>query len=183
MLRTLAVSEYFCLFFIEEHNHQPRGPKIILLLHAQRPRFILLWTPNPQLTRSTVILRPRLTSLSPSLLSSQISCKMNISTVLLVLALYLRVSAFVPAVKKLRATNLNYNIVMPPQDDETENEESFFARKKKEKAEEESLFRERCEGEGLNLSEIDRVETVDMYNNPMGSLIPGVHLTSMCGDD
>jgi len=58
----------------------------------------------------------------------------------------LRVSAFVPAVKKARSTNLNYNIVIPPQDDETENEESFFARKKKEKAEEESLFRERCEG-------------------------------------
>ena len=107
---------------------------------------------------------------------------MNLSTILLTLALYLRVSAFVPAVKKARVTNLNYNIVAPPEDD-TENEESFFARKKKEKAAEESLFRERCEEEGLNLSEIDRVETVDMYNNPMGSLIPGVHLTSMCEDD
>lgn len=122
-------------------------------------------------------------ALAPLLTDQLSNSKMNISTILLVLALYLRVSAFVPAVKKARATHLNYNIVMPPQDDETENEESFFARKKKEKAEEESLFRERCEGEGLNLSEIDRVETVDMYNNPMGSLIPGVHLTSMCGDD
>ena len=157
-----------------------------MLLHPQRPRFILLWTPNPQLNSFYSDIAPSLDfafALAPLLTDQLSNSKMNISTILLVLALYLRVSAFVPAVKKARATHLNYNIVMPPQDDETENEESFFARKKKEKAEEESLFRERCEGEGLNLSEIDRVETVDMYNNPMGSLIPGVHLTSMCGDD
>ena len=54
---------------------------------------------------------------------------------------------------------------------------------REEKRAEEAAFRERAAAEGINLTEIDRVETVDMYNNPMGSLIPGVHLTSMCEDD
>ena len=107
---------------------------------------------------------------------------MNLSTILLFLALYLRVSAFSPSLKKTRTTHLNYNIVMPPEDD-TENEESVFERKRKEKADEDAHFRERCDAEGINLSEIDRAVTPDMHNNPMGSLIPGVHLTALCGDD
>ena len=107
---------------------------------------------------------------------------MKLTTILLSLALYLRVSGFAPTLKKTRATNLSYNIVMPPEDD-TENEESVFERKRKEKADEDAHFRERCDAEGINLSEIDRAVTPDMHNNPMGSLMPGVHLTALCGDD
>ena len=47
---------------------------------------------------------------------------MKLTTILLSLALYLRVSGFAPTLKKTRATHLSYNIVMPPEDD-TENEE------------------------------------------------------------
>ena len=107
---------------------------------------------------------------------------MKLTTILLSLALYLRVSGFAPTLKKTRATNLSYNIVMPPEDD-TENEESVFERKRKEKADEDAHFRERCDAEGIALSEIDRAVTPHMHNNPMGSLMPGVHLTALCGDD
>jgi len=54
---------------------------------------------------------------------------------------------------------------------------------KEEKRAEEAAFREKAAAEGINLSEIDTQVTVDMHNNPMGSIMPGVHLTAMCGDD
>jgi len=54
---------------------------------------------------------------------------------------------------------------------------------REEKRAEEAAFREKAAAEGINLSEIDTQVTVDMHNNPMGSIMPGVHLTAMCGDD
>lgn len=82
-------------------------------------------------------------------------------------------------------TALRYTVVgPPPDDDDTEAEESFFDRKRREKAEEEAHLREKYEESGLNLSEIDKMETPDMYANPTGGdLIPGVHLSALMEDD
>mmetsp|Transcript_37312 Transcript_37312/g.75984 ORF Transcript_37312/g.75984 Transcript_37312/m.75984 type:complete len:157 (-) Transcript_37312:231-701(-) len=82
-------------------------------------------------------------------------------------------------------TALGYTVVGPPPDeDDPEAEESFFARKRREKAEEEANLREKYVESGLNLSEIDMMETPDMYDNPTGGgIIPGVHLSALMEDD
>lgn len=78
----------------------------------------------------------------------------------------------------------------PPTDDNCEIdgsdcEESVFARKRREKADARAATVERYQSQGMNLREIDLMESVDQYQNAMvgGSLIPGVHLTALMEDD
>ena len=63
-------------------------------------------------------------------------------------------------------------------------EESIFDRKKREKKEEQDSLREKFAENGLDLSEIDRAETVDQYQNMAGGgIIPGVQLSALMEDD
>lgn len=104
------------------------------------------------------------------------------------------VSAFSPAVPinsspKASQTHLKYTVVGPPPDEDcdidgSDCEESIFDRKRREKAEAETAIREKYVEGGLDLNEIDMMETPDMYSNPTGGgLIPGVHLSALMEDD
>mmetsp|Transcript_15896 Transcript_15896/g.23247 ORF Transcript_15896/g.23247 Transcript_15896/m.23247 type:complete len:120 (-) Transcript_15896:155-514(-) len=101
-------------------------------------------------------------------------------------------AAFSPAIHQktfVSTTNLGAVIFAPPDDDNCELEgsdceESVFARKKREKGESETKLREAYVANGLKLSDIDRVETVDQYQNAVsGGIIPGVQLTALMEDD
>ena len=61
---------------------------------------------------------------------------------------------------------------------------SVFARKKRERQEGETKLREKYTEAGLKLSDIDRMETPDMYNaGGMNGIIPGVQLSTLMEDD
>lgn len=118
---------------------------------------------------------------------------MNSVTILICLSTTL-VAGFSPSIlpnHNAIAQRVVLNAIMfePPVDDNCEIdgdcEESVFARKRREKAEARSATMEKYQQQGISLSEIDLMETVDQYQNAMvgGNLIPGVSLTALCEDD
>ena len=87
------------------------------------------------------------------------------------------------------STRLRFDIIAPPDEDNCELdgsdcEESVFARKKRERQAGETKLREKYTEAGLKLSDIDRMETPDMYNaGGMNGIIPGVQLSTLMEDD
>jgi hypothetical protein len=85
------------------------------------------------------------------------------------------------------STRLRYNIITPPDDENCELvgdcEESVFARKKRERQDADSNLRAKYVESGLNLSDIDRMETAEMYNPTGMGIIPGVQLSALMEDD
>lgn len=94
-----------------------------------------------------------------------------------------------PVARQVERTSLKYGIVEPPPDDDCEVdgdcEESVFDRKKREKKEADGIFRQKyATDHGLQLTEVDMMETIDQYSNPTGgNLIPGVSLSALMEDD
>jgi len=84
-----------------------------------------------------------------------------------------------------------YSIIFEPPSDEnceldgSDCEESVFDRKRREKADAHAATIGRYQQQGIMLTEMDLMESVDQYQNAPtgGNLIPGVHLSSLCEDD
>ena len=95
----------------------------------------------------------------------------------------------IPSTTSRPSTRLRFDIIAPPDEDNCELdgsdcEESVFARKKRERQEGETKLREKYTEAGLKLSDIDRMETPDMYNaGGMNGIIPGVQLSTLREDD
>jgi len=99
------------------------------------------------------------------------------------------------------STQLYYNIIAPPDDDNCEVdssncEESVFDRKKREKLEKDQGRRELYAKKGLNIDEIDKVNTslsanaIDQMHTPDqfdnaagGGIIPGMQMSALMEDD
>jgi hypothetical protein len=92
-----------------------------------------------------------------------------------------------PIGRTIISTQIRYNIITPPDDENCEVdgdcEESVFARKKRERQDAESNLREKYVESGLNLSDIDRMETAEAFNPTGGGIIPGVSLSALMEDD
>eukprot|EP00571_Detonula_confervacea_P015176 CAMPEP_0172297248 /NCGR_PEP_ID=MMETSP1058-20130122/344_1 /TAXON_ID=83371 /ORGANISM="Detonula confervacea, Strain CCMP 353" /LENGTH=132 /DNA_ID=CAMNT_0013006377 /DNA_START=69 /DNA_END=467 /DNA_ORIENTATION=+ len=105
--------------------------------------------------------------------------------------------AFSPIIAAAHTTRCSSNTALssitfepPPEEncelDSSDCEESIFDRKKRERGEADQSIKDRYRTEhGIELNDADLVETVDQYQNVQlgGGLIPGMTLTSMCGDD
>jgi hypothetical protein len=111
------------------------------------------------------------------------------------------VAGFAPMISHPNAMNhriptyrspTSHNAIMfePPAEencelDGSDCEESVFARKRREKSEANAATVERYQRQGIALTEVDLMETVDQYQNAPtgGNLIPGVSLSALCEDD
>jgi hypothetical protein len=86
-------------------------------------------------------------------------------------------------------TALRSIIIEPPPGDDCQVdgdcEESIFERKRREKAEAENATRERYQKRGIELTDVDLMESPDQYRNAQlgGGLISGVNLSALCEDD
>lgn len=89
----------------------------------------------------------------------------------------------------IRPTSLYSIIFEPPADDNCEIdgdcEESVFERKRREKADANAATIGRYQQQGIALTEMDLMESIDQYQNAPtgGNLIPGIHLSALCEDD
>jgi hypothetical protein len=97
---------------------------------------------------------------------------------------------FQQRIHNVKTSTSRYAITFePPADDNCEIdgdcEESIWARKKKEKAEANAATMEKYQQRGIQLTEVDLMESVDQYqNSPVGgNLIAGVSLSALCEDD
>lgn len=79
-------------------------------------------------------------------------------------------------------TALKYAIVYPEDDGDTDdNEPNLLQQKKQEMMDaKRKLY---CENGITMVSGIDDQIGVDSFSNPTGGIIPGMQLTSLCGDD
>ena len=87
-------------------------------------------------------------------------------------------------------TALRSIIIEPPPGDDcnvdgSDCEESIFDRKRREKAEAENATRERYQKRGIELTDVDLMESPDQYRNAQlgGGRISGVNLSALCEDD
>ena len=87
-------------------------------------------------------------------------------------------------------TALRSIIIEPPPEEDcgvdgSDCEESIFDRKRREKAEAENATRERYQKRGIELTDVDLMESPDQYRNAQlgGGLISGVNLSALCEDD
>lgn len=77
----------------------------------------------------------------------------------------------------------------PPPDDNCEIdgdcEESVFDRKRREKADANAATIGRYQQQGIALTEMDLMDSIDQYQNAPtgGNLIPGISLSALCEDD
>ena len=119
---------------------------------------------------------------------------MNTVAILLFCLLGLSLStttAFAPTIATHRtSTHLNSIIIEPSPDDSCEVdssncEESIWDRHAAEQAEYNQGVKDKYHAQGIELSDVDLMETVDQYQNSPtgGGLIGGVALTALCEDD
>jgi hypothetical protein len=82
-------------------------------------------------------------------------------------------------------TSIRFNIITPPDDCEVDGdcEESVFDRKRRERQDAETNLRDKYVASGLNLSDIDEMETAEAYNPAGGGIVPGVQLSALMEDD
>ena len=120
---------------------------------------------------------------------------LSISLVAMPVACFLPTSSspsvvFQQIIHDVKTSTSHYAITFePPVDDNCEIdgdcEESIFDRKRREKAEANAATMEKYQQRGIQLTEVDLMQTVDQYqNSPVGgNLIAGISLTALCEDD
>mmetsp|Transcript_9711 Transcript_9711/g.14693 ORF Transcript_9711/g.14693 Transcript_9711/m.14693 type:complete len:124 (-) Transcript_9711:200-571(-) len=117
-----------------------------------------------------------------------------LSTVVIIVSLLLSSStttAFSPsATAARRATSLHSIVFEPPAEencevDSSNCEESIFDRKRREKGEAEDAIKDRYRMQGIELTSVDLMDSMDQYQNAPtgGGIIPGMNLSALCEDD